>query len=141
MLPRFLITAFFVLFMAMPITPTPQAYAQGLFDAGTKQEATSGGNEETPAPAREWTKQQLANIVIEATSPIFTLAEFKTEAELEKAQQLLRDDKKNRQKTLEETFTRDELYALHEFYTTFHGSSIGAKLGAGAKHQILQKMK
>jgi len=135
MMPRFLLTLFVAFLIA---APAPFAFAQGFFDTAPATQTPSPTEEGTPA--REWTKQQLANIVIEATSPIFTLAEFKTEAAFEKAQQLLREDKQRRQKSLEETFTRDELYALHVFYTTFHGSNIGAKLSVGVKQQILQKI-
>lgn len=137
----FMSSTFAVLFMG-PLAHT--THAQGMFEENaTPEQAAEENKVETHDKdmTASWTKQQLARSIVEATSPIFTIADVKSEADLEKVQKMNADTKNTQQANMEATFTRAELLALYKFYASPDGGSIGAKLGGIQKNRILEKLK
>lgn len=140
-LTRLFITSFLAL-----VIVAPMAHAQGMFgESAPKEEAAEATENKvianTEDPAASWTKQQLARAIVEATSPIFTVADVASEAELEKVQTLNAETKNTQQANMEATFTRSELLALYRLYASPEGGSIGAKLGGIQKGRLLEKIK
>ena len=123
---------------------TPAAFAQGMFDdapqVANDAEVAKEMVAENKDPASTMTKQQLARAVVEATSPILTMADVKSGADLERAQAINAAQKTKKQATVEATFTRSELQALYRFYASPDGGSVGAKLGAIEKNRILGEL-
>lgn len=127
--------------LAAPLA-VPTTHAQGFFDEkpeGAAATSVAEEQKEAAKPSAEWTKQQLARAVVEATSPVFSMADVKTPTDLERVQETLKEAKEKRQKMMEETFTREELNALYEFYSSPVGGGIGAKLGMLTKPGILKQ--
>ena len=138
-------TIFAAALLALLVAFTPAAFAQGFFEKEVVTENEDGTNA-NPVEAKDaelskgWSKQQFANAIVEATTPLLSVRDIQNPSQLEQAKKLNAEAIKNRTNFFESTFTTEELNALYKFYITPEGRTIAAKYANLQRNQIIQQV-